>query len=563
LSSLLNGSSLVTTFYYNNRLQPCRISVKNTGVPTGSCTDPTAGNILDMAYNFGLGSADNGNVVSITNNRDATRSQSFTYDALNRLIGAQTQTDGVTITNANCWGLVFTYDVWGNLTSSLINGPSGCSEPMPVNTPATNANQISGFCYDAAGNLLAQSPPPCPTPTYVYNGENQLVSASPGITYLYDGDGRRVQKTNGKLYWYGMGSDPLDETDSAGNTTNASFNEYVFFNGKRIARRDYLNNVSYYFADHLGTARVVTDASGTILDDSDFYPFGGERPIVSSSGNSYKFTSKERDSESGLDNFGARYDSSSLGRFMSPDPYNAGAFLDGPQTWNAYSYVVNNPLNAIDPNGLDCVYTAGAEGNPNAGSLTVVHGDCINKGGKDDGGVFVDNAENHPVQRSDVVLNDEGTLGLVSYTRTDGLTTGYACVGNCPSDTVRVNAASPDTPTMSADTSGLTPFQRSLLPPPQIPLSFGQRLAIAAGCTLGLDAELMAPMPEPSNGNDKPESKLAEGKYKVPFMRGTRGRPPEMNKSGKNSAEAMNAAAGGAALLGNQQACLQNASGQR
>jgi len=38
-----------------------------------------------------------------------------------------------------------------------------------------------------------------------------------------------------------------------------------------------LNNVNYYFADHLGTARVVTNSSGTILDDSDFYPFGGER----------------------------------------------------------------------------------------------------------------------------------------------------------------------------------------------------------------------------------------------------------------------------------------------
>lgn len=61
----------------------------------------------------------------------------------------------------------------------------------------------------------------------------------------------------------------------------------------------------------------------------------------------------------------------------------------------------------------------------------------------------------------------------------------------------------------------------------------------------------------------RPESKLAEGKYKVPFMRGTPGRPPEMNKSGKSNAEAMNAAAGGAALVGNQQACLQNASGQR
>jgi len=66
------------------------------------------------------------------------------------------------------------------------------------------------------------------------------------------------------------------------------------------------------------------------------------------------FTSKERDSESGLDNFGARYDSSSMGRFMSPDPDNLSGILhmdDDPQSWNGYSYVRNNPLNLTDPTG--------------------------------------------------------------------------------------------------------------------------------------------------------------------------------------------------------------------
>src|SRR6266704_6116893 len=133
------------------------------------------------------------------------------------------------------------------------------------------------------------------------------MTSTAGVTYTYDGDGKRVQKSSGKLYWYGMGSDPLDETDLTGSTTNASFNEYIFFGGKRIALRDYLNNVNYYFADHLGTARIVANSSGTVLDDSDFYPFGGERVITSSSGNRYKFTGKERDSESGLDYFGARH----------------------------------------------------------------------------------------------------------------------------------------------------------------------------------------------------------------------------------------------------------------
>jgi RHS repeat-associated protein len=70
----------------------------------------------------------------------------------------------------------------------------------------------------------------------------------------------------------------------------------------------------------------------------------------------HKFTGKERDSESGLDNFGARYDSSSLGRFLSPDwsespdavPY---ADLTNPQTLNLYGYVTNNPLSRADANG--------------------------------------------------------------------------------------------------------------------------------------------------------------------------------------------------------------------
>ncbi len=193
--------------------------------------------------------------------------------------------------------------------------------------------------------------------TYTYNAQNHLTQTA-GMTYIYDGDRKRVQKSNGQLYWYGMGSDPLDETDAAGNTNNGSFNEYIFFGGKRIARRNFSNNVVYYFADHLGTSRVVTNATGTVppLDDSDFYPFAGERAVSSTSGNSYKFTGKERDTESGLDDFGARYYSSAMGRWMSPDwsatpapvPY---ADLGNPQTLNLYAYVGNNPTNGIDPEG--------------------------------------------------------------------------------------------------------------------------------------------------------------------------------------------------------------------
>lgn len=90
----------------------------------------------------------------------------------------------------------------------------------------------------------------------------------------------------------------------------------------------------YYFSDHLGSANVVTNATGGIEEESDCYPYGGERVITNLVPRNYKFTGKERDAESGLDNFGARYNASTMGRFMSPDPL--GGKLVDPQTLNRY-----------------------------------------------------------------------------------------------------------------------------------------------------------------------------------------------------------------------------------
>ncbi|MBN9617473.1 MAG: RHS repeat-associated core domain-containing protein [Acidobacteriales bacterium] len=73
---------------------------------------------------------------------------------------------------------------------------------------------------------------------------------------------------------------------------------------------------------------------------------------------SYRFTGKERDTESGLDYFGARYYGSSMGRFMSPDPgWLQQADPMNPQTWNQYSYGLNNPLINTDPTGKTCQTT--------------------------------------------------------------------------------------------------------------------------------------------------------------------------------------------------------------
>jgi RHS repeat-associated protein len=116
-------------------------------------------------------------------------------------------------------------------------------------------------------------------------------------------------------------------------------------------------STSYFVDDHLGTAQMELSGGGWPMWQGQFTPFGLELPDGSTN-MEFKFTGKERDTESGLDYFGARYYGSSMGRFMSPDWSSTPAAipfadLSNPQTLNLYSYVNNNPLTKLDPNGHD------------------------------------------------------------------------------------------------------------------------------------------------------------------------------------------------------------------
>jgi RHS repeat-associated protein len=193
--------------------------------------------------------------------------------------------------------------------------------------------------------------------SYAFDQENRITGAA-GYTYTYDDGGNRVIKANGTsassgtLYWY-MTPGVVAESDLAG----ALKSEYVFFDGERVARKDFPGNtVAYYFSDHLKTASVITNASGTITSESDYYPWGGELQFINNDSNDYKFTGKKRDAETGLDYFGARYYSNGLGRWISADwsampvpvPY---ADLHDPQSLNLYGFVGGNPASRVDVDG--------------------------------------------------------------------------------------------------------------------------------------------------------------------------------------------------------------------
>jgi RHS repeat-associated protein len=138
-------------------------------------------------------------------------------------------------------------------------------------------------------------------------------------------------------------------------------------NSSNPATTNQMTSTTFYAGDHLGSAQMLMSAGGWPLESSQYMPFGGEITNSASNPNHYKFTGKERDTESGLDYFGARYYGSNMGRFMSPDwsakaepvPYSK---LTDPQSLNLYSYVGNNPLALIDADGHETLHLcSGAE----------------------------------------------------------------------------------------------------------------------------------------------------------------------------------------------------------
>jgi RHS repeat-associated protein len=353
LTGFVSGSTggfagIANAFSYNKRLQPINMSA----------TAPNQ-TVFSIGYDFHVGNgttgSDNGNVWGITNYKDNTRNQSFAYDPLNRLTSAQnagTDCNAMTVNGkTEYWGNTYGYDAWGNLLQKTVTKCG--AENLSVIALANN--QLIGYSYDVSGNMISD---PTDMVTSTYDQENRIATATKnGVTtnYTYDDDGNRVEKTSGgagTLYWY-MSPGIVAESDLTGSLQS----EYVFFDGERVARKDFPGlAVSYYFSDHLKTTDIVTDAQGNIKNESDFYPWGGELQFTNSDSNHYKFTGKERDAETGLDYFGARYYSNGLGRFITPDwaakatavPY--AEFAD-PQSLNLYSYVRNIPTSKTDADG--------------------------------------------------------------------------------------------------------------------------------------------------------------------------------------------------------------------
>ena len=342
MQTMALGNGLTETLSYNSRLQPLSIGV---------------GSLVSFGYDYGT-TNNNGNILSQTISAPGLNvTQSYSYnDPMNRLTG---------ISESSGWSQTYGYDRYGNRNTGWSS-----SQYLPLQVPAiseiNNRITAANYSYDAAGNLTQW---PTALGTSVYDAENKMISFNGGeATYSYDGEGRRVRKATG------------------GTTTVFVYNAV----GQMVAEYSSVTPSSggtqYIIADHLGSTRVVMDAGGAVIARHDYLPFGEEissgiggrttgMGYAADDGIRQKFTSKERDSETGLDYFLARYYSSAQGRFLSPDEFAGGPdFLFGggessegalpyaditdPQSLNKYVYVYNRPLVYIDPDGHDPVAAA-------------------------------------------------------------------------------------------------------------------------------------------------------------------------------------------------------------
>lgn len=385
VSSMRLGNGRWKSTQFNSRLQPIQIAL-GTSQQNAQGTSPTASNLLKLDYSYGT-TANNGNVQSQTitvptvgSNTGFSAVQTYTYDSLNRIKDAKEM-----IGTTETWKQTFDYDRFGNrkfieaLTTTL---PKNCGTSpnmtvCPGDNPSANTsdNRLStsaGFTFDNSGNTIKNPQ----NRKFTYDGENkqikvETVDENDNVTgtlgeYWYDGDGKRV-----KMIAY-ENNQPSDTTIFVYDIVGRMVAEY-----STIVASETQAKVSYLTSDPLGSPRLTTDASGNTISRRDFHPFGEEIGTMQrTQGLGYtaealrqKFTGKQRDIESGLDYFEARYYSSKLGRFTSPDEFTGGpdelfdfaddaadnptfyADLEEPQSLNKYQYCYNNPLNLVDPDG--------------------------------------------------------------------------------------------------------------------------------------------------------------------------------------------------------------------
>lgn len=298
--------------------------------------------VVDLAYHYSNDKND-GKIQRVSDSIAGDDIQ-YRYDALGRLISAGTVGSG--------WGLAFEYDDFGNRTAQKVTKGQAPATQTAYD-PATNRISDSQTSYDANGNLVRTQ-----DLRLQYDVRNRLTQATHVLNgveqYAYDPTGNRIWKKSPdgheQIHLHGFAGRELAtydvRTDVQGNLSLHLVDTNLYFHSRQIRAGGEL-----LVKDRVRSVRArIGEVNGPQAETSSFFPYGEEQQP--SDQDRKKFGSYTRDSASGLDYAKHRYYASFVGRFLTPDPAECSAHLADPGRWNKYAFVGNDPVNRVDPRGL-------------------------------------------------------------------------------------------------------------------------------------------------------------------------------------------------------------------
>ena len=270
------------------------------------------------------------------------------YDGLDRLTDVASPMYGTA-------GAHYSYDVLDNLTRTIAPNRDQrlCYDGfnqltnVKVGGDCSTGSTILGLGYDPQGNLANWN-----GVDYTFDYGNRLRKVEGLEAYRYDGHGRRVlaasmQGLGNLLSMYGQSGQLLWQQDSR----SGQWRDFVYLGGSLVAERAKAFStgaatVTYQHTDALGTPVVKTNASRTVVQRSEYEPYGKllNRPLENGPG----FTGHVTDAATQLTYMQQRYYDPRVGRFWSVDPVTVDS-VGG--NFNRYWYANNNPYRFTDPDG--------------------------------------------------------------------------------------------------------------------------------------------------------------------------------------------------------------------